>query len=103
MKRPSGGLRRVKMRLIAAGNAKRICGAHPSCSRSQLIMKGSNTIILDAYNANPSSMKLAIENFGKMEAGKRIVLLGARAELGRETRQEHTAIAELRTHYPRAN
>lgn len=72
---------------------------HPSNSRSQLIMKGSNTIILDAYNANPSSMKLAIENFGKMEAGKKIVLLGAMAELGEESLQEHTAIAELLNQY----
>ncbi|MFN8291823.1 MAG: UDP-N-acetylmuramoyl-tripeptide--D-alanyl-D-alanine ligase [Chitinophagaceae bacterium] len=72
---------------------------HPSNSRSQLIMKGSNTVILDAYNANPSSMKLAIENFGKMEAGKKIVLLGAMAELGEESLQEHTAIAELLNQY----
>ena len=37
----------------------------PSNSRSQLFEKGTNKIILDAYNANPSSMKLAIENFAK--------------------------------------
>lgn len=72
---------------------------HPSNSRSQLISKGSNTIILDAYNANPSSMKLAIENFAKIDAEKKIVLLGAMAELGNESLAEHTAIIELLKQY----
>ncbi|HEV8507966.1 MAG TPA: UDP-N-acetylmuramoyl-tripeptide--D-alanyl-D-alanine ligase, partial [Chitinophagaceae bacterium] len=47
----------------------------PSNSRSQLIQNGDNQIILDAYNANPSSMKLAIENFSKM-AGDKVLILG---------------------------
>jgi len=71
----------------------------PSNSRSQLLVKGSNRIILDAYNANPSSMKLAIENFGKMKAGKKVLLLGAMAELGEESLAEHTAIIELLKQY----
>jgi UDP-N-acetylmuramoyl-tripeptide--D-alanyl-D-alanine ligase len=71
----------------------------PSNSRSQLLQKGSNTIILDAYNANPSSMKLAIENFGKMQADKKIVLLGAMAELGEESIAEHRSIIELLRQY----
>jgi UDP-N-acetylmuramoyl-tripeptide--D-alanyl-D-alanine ligase len=53
----------------------------PTNSRSQLIQKGTNTIILDAYNANPSSMKLAIENFAKIPDRNKILLLGAMAEL----------------------
>ena len=61
----------------------------PSNSRSQLIEKGSNKIILDAYNANPSSMKLAIENFAKKDADNKIMLLGAMAELGKESIFEH--------------
>jgi UDP-N-acetylmuramoyl-tripeptide--D-alanyl-D-alanine ligase len=67
----------------------------PSNSRSQLIKKGSNTIILDAYNANPSSMKLAIDNFSKQNAAKKILLLGAMAELGKESLKEHQAIIDL--------
>ena len=61
----------------------------PSNSRSQLIEKDSNKIILDAYNANPSSMKLAIENFAKKNAENKILMLGAMAELGKESLQEH--------------
>ena len=48
----------------------------PSNSRSQLINKGSNRFILDAYNANPSSMKLAIENFANLKSEKKVLLLG---------------------------
>lgn len=71
----------------------------PSNSRSQLVKKGSNSIILDAYNANPSSMKLAIENFARSYSGKKILLLGAMAELGDESLQEHQAIIDLISKY----
>ena len=67
----------------------------PSNSRSQLIEKGTNKIILDAYNANPSSMKLAIENFAKLNAVNKILLLGAMAELGTESLNEHKSIIDL--------
>ena len=67
----------------------------PSNSRSQLIKKDSNEIILDAYNANPSSMKLAIENFAKMKGDKKILMLGGMAELGQESEQEHKQLVAL--------
>jgi UDP-N-acetylmuramoyl-tripeptide--D-alanyl-D-alanine ligase len=67
----------------------------PSNSRSQLIEKGSNKIILDAYNANPTSMKAAIENFAKMNAAKKVLLLGGMAELGTESLKEHEGIIAL--------
>lgn len=67
-------------------------GYIPSNSRSQLIIKGSNKIILDAYNANPSSMKAAIENFAKMEGQKKVLLLGGMMELGVDSKVEHQAI-----------
>ncbi len=67
----------------------------PSNSRSQLIEKGSNKIILDAYNANPSSMKLAIENFSKIHADNKVLVLGAMMELGVESKKEHQAIVSL--------
>lgn len=67
----------------------------PSNSRSQLIEKDSNKIILDAYNANPTSMKLAIENFAKKNSGNKILMLGAMAELGNQSLQEHQGIIDL--------
>lgn len=67
----------------------------PSNSRSQLLKAGSNQIILDAYNANPSSMKLAIENFARLAAPHKVLMLGAMAELGNESLQEHQQIIEL--------
>ena len=71
----------------------------PSNSRSQLIEKGSNKIILDAYNANPSSMKAAIENFAKMEGGNKVLLLGGMMELGAESIAEHQNIISLIDNY----
>ncbi len=67
----------------------------PSNSRSQLLKKGANTFILDAYNANPSSMKLAIENFANLTAPHKVLMLGAMMELGSESLQEHQQIIEL--------
>ncbi len=68
-----------------------IQGYIPSNSRSQLLKHESNTIILDAYNANPSSMKTAIENFSKMQ-GEKILVLGSMAELGEESANEHSML-----------
>lgn len=67
----------------------------PSNSRSQLIKKGNNNIILDAYNANPSSMKAAIENFSKMEGDEKILMLGGMMELGAQSIDEHQQLIEL--------
>lgn len=67
----------------------------PSNSRSQMIERGTNKIILDAYNANPTSMKAAIENFAKMEGANKILLLGGMMELGTESIAEHEAIVKL--------
>ena len=71
----------------------------PSNSRSQLIEKGSNKIILDAYNANPTSMKAAIENFAKMEGDEKVLLLGGMMELGTESLQEHQSIINVIGNY----
>jgi UDP-N-acetylmuramoyl-tripeptide--D-alanyl-D-alanine ligase len=71
----------------------------PSNGRSQLIEKGGNKIILDAYNANPTSMKVAIENFAKMEGDQKILLLGGMMELGSESLQEHQAIVAVIDNY----
>lgn len=67
----------------------------PGNNRSQLVEKGDNRIILDAYNANPSSMRAAIENFARMPADKKVLVLGAMAELGDESIYEHEEIIKL--------
>lgn len=66
-----------------------------SNNRSQKIVSGTNTIILDAYNANPSSMKAAIENFGKLSANKKILILGEMMELGAYSATEHRCVKEM--------
>lgn len=75
-------------------------GYQPSNSRSQMIEKGSNHIILDAYNANPTSVRAAIGNFAKIKADKKILMLGAMMELGEESLAEHRGIIELLQQYP---
>lgn len=67
----------------------------PTNNRSQVLIKGSNKIILDAYNANPTSMQAALLNFEKLNDSNKIVILGDMFELGKEAEQEHQAIVEL--------
>jgi len=67
----------------------------PSNNRSQIVKKGSNTIWVDAYNANPSSMKIAIENFAVSNTPGKVLILGDMFELGEDSHKEHQAIAEL--------
>jgi UDP-N-acetylmuramoyl-tripeptide--D-alanyl-D-alanine ligase len=63
--------------------------------RSQVVKKDSNTIILDAYNANPSSMQAAIENLSLMNASNKVLILGDMFELEEEAEKEHHAIGQL--------
>lgn len=72
---------------------------NPDNSRSQLLKLGTNSIILDAYNANPTSMAAAIKNFANMDAGNKYLVLGAMAELGQESLAEHQAIVDLIAQY----
>jgi UDP-N-acetylmuramoyl-tripeptide--D-alanyl-D-alanine ligase len=67
----------------------------PANNRSQIIEKESNQIILDAYNANPSSMKVALENFSKIKKASKVVILGDMFELGNESSLEHQEIVKL--------
>lgn len=67
----------------------------PENMRSQVIAKGTNTIILDAYNANPSSMEVALKSLANMKAEKRIAILGDMYELENETEAEHKKIGKL--------
>ncbi|WP_162126393.1 UDP-N-acetylmuramoyl-tripeptide--D-alanyl-D-alanine ligase [Flavobacterium phycosphaerae] len=67
----------------------------PENNRSQLLTKGSNEIILDAYNANPSSMKVALENFIQLDKVNKMVVIGDMYELGEESLAEHKAIVDF--------
>jgi UDP-N-acetylmuramoyl-tripeptide--D-alanyl-D-alanine ligase len=67
----------------------------PTNNRSQIIKKESNHIILDAYNANPSSMKVALENFSKIKKEFKTVILGDMFELGEESSKEHQEMVDL--------
>ena len=71
----------------------------PSNSRSQLIKSGANEIILDAYNANPSSMKAAIENLAGKKSDHKILIIGGMKELGAASAAEHKKIIELIDQY----
>jgi len=66
----------------------------PTNSRSQLLIWNNNEVILDAYNANPSSMKLAVENFAKINKDNKIVCLGGMRELGVDTLMEHQMLID---------
>lgn len=69
-------------------------GYVPENNRSQLITKGTNQFILDAYNANPSSMAVAIENFKQLDSPNKIAILGDMFELGEESLSEHKNIVD---------
>ncbi len=67
----------------------------PTNNRSQIIEQGTNKIILDAYNANPSSMQVALENLSGLTDTYKIAILGDMFELGDESESEHQQIADL--------
>lgn len=78
-----------------------IVSYRPSNMRSQLIEKRSNLIILDAYNANPSSMEVAIRTFGEMTGKKyKMIILGDMFELGDHAEAEHKRLGEIVSEYP---
>ena len=67
----------------------------PSNSRSQMVKTEHNVLVVDAYNANPSSMSAALNNFSGMKAAHKAALLGDMRELGPISVSEHIAIVEL--------
>ena len=67
----------------------------PSNNRSQLTVTEKNRLIVDAYNANPSSMRAALENFQLIEASPKMVILGDMRELGNSSHKEHQKIVDL--------
>jgi len=71
----------------------------PDNSRSQWVKKGNNNIILDAYNANPSSMQAAINNFSSINLPNKILWIGAMKEMGIDERKEHKQLVALIQQY----
>jgi UDP-N-acetylmuramoyl-tripeptide--D-alanyl-D-alanine ligase len=67
----------------------------PENNRSQWVTAGKNTFLLDAYNANPTSMRLALSSFSGMASPRKIAILGAMRELGPFSEEEHEAIVEF--------
>jgi UDP-N-acetylmuramoyl-tripeptide--D-alanyl-D-alanine ligase len=71
----------------------------PSNNRSQLTETVSNKLIIDAYNANPTSMQAALKNFSQMEVPKKALILGDMRELGTDSAAEHQRIVDLLIEY----
>ncbi len=67
----------------------------PANNRSQLLRRGTNTYLLDAYNANPSSMRAALESFSQLPAGRKVAILGDMLEVGADSLKEHQAMLRL--------
>ncbi|MFW5803727.1 MAG: UDP-N-acetylmuramoyl-tripeptide--D-alanyl-D-alanine ligase [bacterium] len=67
----------------------------PSNNRSQLIKTSKNKVLVDCYNANPDSMKVAIENFITLKDEQKVIILGDMLELGDHSKEEHAKIIEL--------
>ena len=84
----------VYFKLSAAEINKGITNYQPTNNRSQIVQTATKTLICDYYNANPSSMAVAIENIAKITAPRKVLVLGDMFELGDEAIAEHTAIIE---------
>jgi UDP-N-acetylmuramoyl-tripeptide--D-alanyl-D-alanine ligase len=69
-------------------------GYQPKNNRSQIVQTTTNTLICDYYNANPSSMFVAIENIGKIDAKHKVLILGDMFEMGKESPAEHAAVIQ---------
>lgn len=74
---------------------KAIAAYSPDNSRSQWIQKGSNKIILDAYNANPTSMRAAIMNFAEADLSHKLLWIGGMKEMGSEEANEHRELVDV--------
>lgn len=81
---------------VAAQDIKNAIEAYqPDNNRSEILKKGTTQIILDAYNANPTSMLAALNNLQQLEANTKYLFLGDMFELGHEAKKEHQAIVDF--------
>jgi len=83
----------------AAKIDKALHAYEPRNNRSQLKKTADNTLIIDAYNANPTSMLAAISNFHNMQAGGKMLILGDMRELGKDSPGEHQKIVDCLQEY----
>jgi len=75
--------------------ADEITKYNPGNNRSQIKVTKRNTLVCDSYNANPSSMKLAIESFSKIKADKKMCIIGDMLELGDKSEEEHIKVLKI--------
>lgn len=80
---------------VEAEKVDRALGEYTPCNnRSQLKRTADNTLIIDAYNANPTSMRAAIDNFAQMQAKNKMLILGDMLELGKDSPSEHQEVVD---------
>ena len=80
---------------VSEENASRaVADYKPQNNRSQLTETGRNHLVVDAYNANPTSMAAALENFSMIKADRKMLILGDMRELGEVSQAEHKRIVE---------
>ena len=85
---------------ISSPNVKTAIESYePANNRSQILETGSNTVIMDAYNANPTSMKAAIDSFAESDYNNKMLILGDMLELGKESYNEHKEILQMITKF----
>lgn len=81
---------------VSAADAEEAVSEYlPENNRSQLVYRGQTTLMLDAYNANPTSVAAALANLKAMDAEHKVVILGDMLELGEEGPEEHAGLKEL--------
>lgn len=85
----------TKLNVPAAEICKALEEYTPSNNRSQLKQTAHNTLIIDAYNANPTSMQAALKNFSELSAANKMVILGEMRELGAESEEEHRKLLDF--------
>ncbi len=90
-----GGYFEVEIEKIKAGLEKYT----PQNNRSQLTVTKRNKLVIDAYNANPTSMKAALLNFGQMDVAHKVLIIGDMFELGENSKEEHQKIIQLIEQY----
>ena len=83
--------------VLPADISRAIASYQPENNRSQVLKGKSNTLIMDAYNANPTSMSLALDEFERWRHDKKMVILGDMHELGEDESQEHEAVLKKLT------
>ncbi len=80
--------------VTAAQAAHAVAAYQPTNNRSELLETPHNRLIVDAYNANPTSMKAALDNFAQIDAPHKMAILGEMRELGADSATEHKKVAE---------